>query len=56
MLSSKYSRMLANKKLIALYNKDLKMVKKIESIKYDYEVTEEIINYHIKEKKKVAIN
>ena len=48
MLSPKYSRLLAKKRLIALFNKDFEMIKKIESIKYDYEITEKIINYNIK--------
>lgn len=45
MLSPENSRMLAYKRQIAVYNNDLKMIKKIESIKEDSEVTKEIIEY-----------
>ena len=46
MLSPDNSRMLAKKRNIALFKKDYVMVNKIESIKKDSEITEEIRNYN----------
>ena len=48
MLSPDNSRLLAKKRQIALYNKDFEMIKLIENIKYDYQITKEIINYNVK--------
>lgn len=45
MLKPENSRLLAKKKQIAIYNKDFEMVKKIEAIKKDDEITNDIINY-----------
>lgn len=56
MLSPKYSRLLAKKRLIALFNKDFEMIKKIENIKNDSDVTEEMLNYKLKERKNKNMN
>lgn len=56
MLKADNSRLLAIKRQLALYNKDYEMVRKIENIKDDSEITEEMRSYRIKEtawKKKV---
>lgn len=45
MISAKNSRMLAIKKQMAVQNKDFKMIKKLERIKDDKEITNEIIKY-----------
>ena len=45
MLSVENSRYLAKIKQKAIYNKDIEMIKKIENIKFDYEITEEIRRY-----------
>lgn len=45
MLKPENSRLLAHIKQIAIYNKDFKMIKKIENIKSDDKITKEIINY-----------
>lgn len=45
MLSPKNSRLLAKIKQIAIYNKDFEMIKKIENIKNDDEITEEVVKY-----------
>lgn len=42
MLSPEISRMLASKRQIAVYNKDFEMVKKIENIKNEKEISKEI--------------
>ena len=47
MLSPKNSRILALKRQIALFKKDFEMVKKIEQIKSDKEITQEIKNYNL---------
>lgn len=47
MLSPKNSRTLALKRQIALFKKDFEMVKKIEQIKSDKEITQEIKNYNL---------
>ena len=52
MLSVKNSRLLAKKRQIALFNKDFKMIKKIEEIKHDDEITKEILDYKMIEIKK----
>lgn len=48
MLKPKNSKLLAKIKELALYNKDYEMIKKIELIKNDDEITEKIKNYSIK--------
>ena len=48
MLSPEMSRLLAYKRQIAVYNNDLKMIKKIESIKDDKKIDSEIIDYKTK--------
>lgn len=48
MLTPENSRMLAKKRQIAVYNKDFKMVKKIEEIKHNKEIDDEIKNYKVK--------
>lgn len=50
MLTVENSRLLAKKKQIAVYNKDIEMIKKIEKITTDFEITLDIINYKIKVK------
>ena len=45
MLAPDISRLLAKKKQIAIYNNDYKMIKKIENIKYGWQITKEITNY-----------
>lgn len=45
MLSPDNSRMLAYKRQIAVYNKDFKMIEKIENIKEDSEISKDIIEY-----------
>ena len=45
MLSPDNSKMLARKRQIAIYNKDFDMLKKIENIQKDNEITKDIINY-----------
>jgi hypothetical protein len=49
MLKPETSRLLAYKKQIAIYNRDLDMIKKIENIKKEADVTPDIINYKSKE-------
>lgn len=51
MLSVEKSKLLAIKRQIALFNKDFKMVKKIEEIKHDDEITKEILDYKMVEVK-----
>ena len=50
MISPENSRLLATIKQIAVYNGDIKMIDKLENIKYDYEITPEILNYKKEEK------
>lgn len=49
MLSVENSHLLAKKMQYAIYNNDIEMMKKIENIKSDNEITKEIIEYDIKE-------
>lgn len=49
MLSVDNSHLLARKMQYAIYNNDIEMIKKIENIKNDNEITEDILNYKIKE-------
>lgn len=48
MISPENSRKLAKIKQIAKINGDIKMINKLESIEYDYEITPEILNYEVK--------
>lgn len=50
MLSPKYSRLLAIKVQYAKRNKDIDMINKIQNIKYDSQVSSDILNYKIKHK------
>ncbi len=45
MLTPENSKLLAIKKQIAVYNKDYDMIKKIEKIKNDNQISEEIKKY-----------
>lgn len=45
MISAYNSRLLSKIKQLAVKNKDYKMIKKIENIRHDYEITKEIKNY-----------
>ena len=49
MLSVDNSHLLARKMQYAIYNNDIEMIKKIENIKNENEITEDILNYKIKE-------
>lgn len=48
MMSVENSRLLAIKLQYAIYNNDINMIKKIEKIKRDSDITKEIIEYKIK--------
>ena len=56
MVSPKYSRLLSAKFQLAKANKDDEMIKKMQSIKYDFEVTKEILNYRLKGEKNGRTN
>lgn len=47
MISPENSRLLAFVKQLAIINDDERMVEKVESIKEDYEIDEEILNYKL---------
>lgn len=50
MIKPDLSRILAKKHMFAVFNKDEKMIRKIESIKSEDDITEDIINYSLKTK------
>lgn len=49
MLSVYNSHLLAIKKQYAIYNKDYEMIKKIEEVKNDNQITKEMLDYKLKE-------